>query len=621
MVQAEQPFGDWPSDWSAAQAAAASRDFAELRAGHGGLYWIEFRPEEARCALWFWREGTAECITPAGFSVRSRVYEYGGGAFCLLPPGVAFVNEADQQIWLQRGAAAPQRLTDEASRRYGDLQFDPLGQAILAIEESHGEDRVEHRLVAIELQTGARQVLAEGDDFYAAPALSPDGQSLAWVQWSRPAQPWTHSRLYLARRSGDGWQAPCCLAGADRIESIQQPRFSPEGQLSWLSDRAGWWQPWREDGLGGTELQCAAPYDHAPAPWQLGTFSYLPLGGHGLLLSRQVDGFGQLLAVDRAGQAQRLAGDFSRCRQLDADTRHFYCIAGAPDRLPAILAIERQGGALRILAGGERPFPADELSSPEPLAFATGQGETAHAFFYPPRNRRVRGPAGRLPPLVVFVHGGPTSACYPVFDPRIQFWTQRGFAVADLNYRGSTGFGRAYRQRLHEQWGRLDVEDACALVETLATAGRVAPGQAFIRGSSAGGYTALAALVGSTRFRAGASLYGVSDPAALRRGTHKFEADYLDWLIGDPQQVPERYAERSPLQQAGRIASPVIFFQGGLDAVVLPQQTEAMVAALRERGIAVEYRRYPGERHGFREAGNLADALACEWCFYLRWLA
>ncbi|MBV2133746.1 prolyl oligopeptidase family serine peptidase [Pseudomonas sp. MAP12] len=375
------------------------------------------------------------------------------------------------------------------------------------------------------------------------------------------------------------------------------------------TDSEGWSEPWP-----------MASADHAPAPWQLGTVSYLPLAGDGLLLSRLQDGWGLLVERDGGGRERRLAPAFSRFRQLAADAAFFYCIAGAPDRLPAVLAIARDSGAVRILAGGEQPLAAAELSCPAPLGFASGAGERAHAFFYPPRNAACGVPAGEKPPLVLFLHGGPTSACYPVFDPRIQFWTQRGFAVADLNYRGSSGFGRAFRLRLAGEWGRIEVEDAVALVGHLGAQGLIDPARAFIRGASAGGYTALCALAFHDVFRGGASLYGVSDPLALRRATHKFEGDYLDWLIGDPERDGERYAARTPLLHAGRIAAPLIFFQGGLDAVVVPQQTEAMVAALRARGVAVAYRHYAEERHGFRQAANLADALEREWQFYRRLL-
>lgn len=627
-----RPYGFWPSAWSAAAAAAASRDFAELRAGADGLFWLAYEPADARCTLWQWRGGAATCLTPAGFSLRSRVYEYGGGAFCLAGQDVAFVNEADQQIYLQdlgepesSVPAQPLALTRRADCRYGDLQYDRRADAIVALEEARGGEGVVHRLVSIARGDGARRVIAAGADFYASPALSPDGERLAWIEWSRPEQPWTATRLCLSQRLPDGrWSAGRCLAGEAGGEALQQPRFAADGRLYCLSDRHGGWQPWYEAQgrlvphvlAGGG----AAQFDCAPAPWQLGTTSYLPLDGGGLLLTHMLDGFGYLFEHGPAGSPRQLAVDYSRCRQLAVNDRFVFCIAGSPERTPAVLAIERASGAVRILAGGAAPLAPEQLSRPQPLRFATGEGETAHAFFYPPRNAECHGRPDALPPLVVFAHGGPTSACYPVFDPRIQFWTQRGFAVADVNYRGSSGFGRAYRQRLRGQWGVVDVQDVCQAARALAAQGLIDPARVFVRGSSAGGFTALCALAASELFRGGASLYGVSDPLALRRGTHKFEGEYLDWLIGDPQQVPQRFRERAPLHNAERIDTPVIFFQGGQDAVVLPEQTEAMVAALRRRGVAVEYQCYRQERHGFREACNLADALEREWRFYQRLL-
>ncbi|MCY1352778.1 Prolyl oligopeptidase family protein [compost metagenome] len=611
--------------WSAEQAAAASRDFAELRVGPGGLYWLEFDPQSARSTLYRWQDGQPQRLTP--HSVRSRVYEYGGGAFCPTDEGVAFVDEADQQVHF---AGDPPPIVD-SGRRYGDLHHAAAWRAVLAVEESHEADGVRHRSVRLD-RDGHRAVLVEGADFYAAPVLSPDGDCLAWTEWDRPQQPWTATRLCVRLASGE----VRCLAGEGGDESLQQPRFAADGRLYCLSDRAGWWQPYALAPGPSARVGCAArtdpaaapsvpggtpclspvnaahsaPYDHAAAPWQLGACSYLPLEHGGLLLTRFEQGFGVLVECDRDGLERRLAPSFSRFRSLAADARHFYCIAAAPERLPAVLAIRRADGEVSVLAGGERPLPEERLARPEPLRFASGQGETAHGFFYRPLG------GGEKPPLVVFLHGGPTSACYPVFDPRIQFWSHRGFAVLDLNYRGSSGYGRAYRQRLKGAWGVVEVEDIRAAVAHLAGQGWIDPARVFVRGASAGGYSALCALMSGAELRGGASLYGVSDPLALRRATHKFEADYLDWLIGDPLRDAARYRERTPLFHAGRIAAPTIFFQGGLDAVVVPAQTESMVAALRARGVPVEYHCYPDERHGFRQAAHLADALEREYAFY-----
>ncbi|AJO81064.1 S9 family peptidase [Pseudomonas sp. MRSN 12121] len=588
--------------FSAARAVAAGIDFAELRLGAHGLFWNEYRPEDGACRIWHWRDGQAHCLTPPGFSVRSRVYEYGGGAFCLSDDGLLFVNEADQQLYRQSlQGEAPVALT-AGECRYGDVQF-AAGQ-VLAVEEQHDQ----HRLVSIDTDNGKRQLLAEGADFYAAPTLSPDGQRLAWIEWDRPHQPWTATRLMVADRLANGrWDDPRCLAGDDAQESLQQPRFDATGRLYCLTDRAGFWQPWGETRNGLQALPCAAA-DHAPAPWQLGACTWLPLGGDNWFGTWTEAGFGHLgLRVD--GTQQDFSGSYSRFRNLALDERFIYCIAASPVSPSAVLAIDRQSQQVTLLAGGVAPLPPEQISRPRTLRYPSGQGE-AHGFFYP-----AMGDAER-PPLVVFIHGGPTSACYPILDPRIQYWAQRGFAVADLNYRGSSGYGREYRQALHLRWGEVDVEDACAVVAHLAGQGLVDGERAFIRGGSAGGYTTLCALAFADVFRAGASLYGVSDPLALGRATHKFEGDYLDWLIGDPEQEAARYRARTPLLHAGNIRVPVIFFQGELDAVVVPQQTRDMLEALQDKGIAAQAHYYPDERHGFRKAANQAHALEQEWRFY-----
>ncbi|WP_426156599.1 S9 family peptidase [Pseudomonas sp. TSRC2-2] len=580
--------------FSAAQAVAAGTDFAELQLGAHGLFWNEYRPEDAACRIWHWRDGVAKRLTPDGYSVRSRVYEYGGGAFCLTPDGVVFVNEADQQLYRQALNGEPVALTS-TDCRYGDLQF--AAGRVLAVEEQQDQ----HRLVAIDPADGTRQVLAEGADFYASPTLSPDGQRLAWIEWSRPHQPWTSTRLMLAE--GD-FSAPRCIAGEQMEESIQQPRFGTDGRLYCLTDRGGYWQPWVETSDGLQALACAEA-DHAPAPWQLGGCTWLPVGDQ-YLASWSEGGFGRL-----ALGSEDFSGDYSRFRHLAMDQQFIYCIAASPVSPSAVIAIDRVSHAVKVLAGGVAPLPAEHISRPQTLCYPSGSGE-AHGFFYPAMNGEAK------PPLLVFIHGGPTSACYPMLDPRIQYWTQRGFAVADLNYRGSSGYGREYRQALHLRWGEVDVEDACAVVDYLAGREMIDGDRAFIRGGSAGGYTTLCALAFRQVFRAGASLYGVSDPVALARATHKFEGDYLDWLIGDPDLDAERYAARTPLLHADNIRVPVIFFQGELDAVVVPQQTRAMVAALEHNGIPVEAHYYPDERHGFRRAANQAHALEQEWMFYRR---
>ncbi|WP_371367277.1 prolyl oligopeptidase family serine peptidase [Pseudomonas sp. QL9] len=600
------PYGDWPSRWSAERAVAAGRDFAELHAAHGGLLWVEFDPASARSRLYFWRDGERSELTSADGSVRSRVYEYGGGACCSTGDGVAWVEEGDQQVRWMRFGAAPRVLTARPHCRYGDLHYVAAWNALLAVEESHEDARVLHRLVRLDAD-GTRLALAEGADFYASPVASPDATCISWVEWDRPHQPWTRTRLCLLQGGRRR-----CVAGEGADEAIQQPRFDGLGRLRWLSDRSGWWRP-EGEGIAAEGFACA---DHAPAPWQLGGRTYLPLAEGEWLLSRFEDGRGVLALRQGNGRESRLASGFARFRALAADAQRFYCVAAGEDRLPALLAIERCNGRVQVLGGGEQPLENAELSRPKAFTYPVAGSDRGHGFFYPPRNAQCRGEAGRRPPLVVFLHGGPTSACYPVFDPRIQFWTQRGFAVADLNHRGSANFGRAYRDKLRGQWGRVEVQDIWAAVAHLAATGQIDRQRVFVRGASAGGYSALCALAFVGGFRAGASLYGVSDPLALGRVTHKFEADYLNWLIGDPIRDARIYQARTPLLHAARIEAPVIFFQGDLDAVVVPEQTEAMVRTLRRRGLPVECHRYADERHGFRQPANLAHALDAEWRFY-----
>ncbi|MBC3365734.1 S9 family peptidase [Pseudomonas sp. SWRI154] len=587
--------------FSAAQAVAAGVDFAELQLGHQGLFWNEYRPEDGACRIWQWQDAKARCLTPDGFSARSRVYEYGGGSFCLSDDGVLFVNEADQQVYHQALAGGPPLALTRGDCRYGDLRF-AAGQ-VLAVEEQANQ----HRLVSIGLGDHQRRVLAAGADFYAAPTQSPDGLRLAWIEWSRPHQPWTVTRLMLAERNATGWEKPRCVAGDKDEESIQQPRFDASSRLYCLTDRGGYWQPWVER-AGVLEPLSAVDADHGPAPWQLGGCTWLPVDETTYLASWTEAGFGRL-GLRSGSVLEDLTGSYSRFRSLALDEQFVYAVAASPVSPSAIIVIERQSREAVVLAGGIAPLPTEQISRPQTLRYPSASSE-AHGFFYPAMN------AEEQPPLVVFIHGGPTSACYPMFDPRIQYWTQRGFAVADLNYRGSSGYGRAYRQALHLDWGVADVEDACAVVAYLNEQGRIDGRCAFIRGGSAGGYTTLCALAFRDVFRAGASLYGVSDPIALAHATHKFEGDYLDWLIGDPQQDVERYRARTPLLHAGSIRAPVIFFQGELDAVVVPQQTRDMVKALEDNGVAVEAHYYADERHGFRKAANQAHALEQEWLFY-----
>lgn len=610
---------------SAAQAVAAASDYADLVCDEQRLLWIEFHPEDGRSLIHEWTEAGQRCLTPLGYSARSRVYEYGGGALCLASGFLCFVNEDDQQIYVQGlqdlGCRA---LTQRGDCRYGALLNDAMRARLIALEECHTARAVEHRLVAISY-TGEREVITEGADFYNSPCLSPDCLHLAWIEWDRPHLPWTQTRLMSAVLNERGQvvskkSISSVQSQASQPEAFQQPQFDSSGDLLCLTDRSGYWLPWRVRDDGGLESVPSQPADHAPAPWQLNPRHILALPDDSLALSWMEGGYGHLaLRHTIGGEEQRLAHGYQRFRSLASNGRWLYCVAGSALCSAAILRIDLLTHALQIIRAVPATLPAEEVSQPQRLLYRSGRGETAHGYFYPSSNRNQASPAP--PPLLIFTHGGPTSATYAVLDNRIQYWTQRGFAVADLNYRGSVGFGRAYRHRLRGQWGVVDVEDVLAAVDHLVDAGRVDAGNIFIRGSSAGGYTTLCSLVAAgDRFRAAASLYGVSDPLRLRINTHKFEADYIDWLIGDPADVPERYVQRSPLERAAEISTPVIFFQGLQDGVVLPEQTERMVKALKEQGVPVKCLTFAEERHGFRAPGTLASVLEEELAFYQCWM-
>ena len=626
MAEQQAPVaGFWPSAWSAEQAAAAGREINELKVSAQGVFWSETDPQTAQTLLYRYQHNTqaTQVFTPAGFSVRSRVYEYGGASFNLLPQGVVFTNEADQQIYLQAWQGAPLQLTNNSQCRYADMQFDAHSNSIIAIEESHHSDRVEHRLVKISLDNSATAaqppltIISTGSDFYAAPRLSPNGQRLAWIEWQRPDQPWTQTQLLCAQRNPDqSWSTPICMAGAAGEASLQQPLFDQDNRLVVLNDQEGYWQPWREDQTGDLAKLKGIEADYTGAPWQLGGCNYLPLEDDTYLISWLEHGTGKLALYDFSQQreVQPLASDYSRLRNLAVDDDFIYCLAGHHAQGSAVLAIDRRTDQVQVLAQLSIGLAAQEISHPQSLYFPSTDHHPVHSFFYPPCNSAHSLKDHERPPLVVFLHGGPTSACYPVFDARIQFWTQRGFAVADLNYRGSTGFGRAYRQLLHQQWGIAEVEDVCALVRYLIAQDQVNPQQMCVRGASAGGYTALLAIAASPDFAAAASLYGVSDPEALRKVTHKFEGDYLDWLLGSS----EHFAARAPVALVAQINTPVIFFQGGRDVVVVPEQTADMVSALQQQGVTVDCHIYPEEGHGFRQAQHLAEVLALELAFYQR---
>ena len=617
-------FGEWPSPVGTGTITAGSVRLDSVAVDGKRVCWLEGRPSEGGRYVLVCREENGEVrdLTPSPFSVRTRVHEYGGGSFLVHAGRTWFSNDADQCLYVQDGGEAPVALTAEGPHRYADLALDARRARLVGVRESHPADgsEPENSLVAVPLAGGEASVLHRGHDFYSSPSLSPDGEWLAWMTWDHPNMPWDESMVWRARISADGSLGPVTrVAGGDGV-SVYQPGWSPDGELHFVCDRNGWWNLYRwRDGSVEPVHETRAEFAHPQ--WQLGTATWSFDRAGNIVCTCREAGRWRLLRIDPAGSVERpsCCAHLESIEDLAVQGDTCVLLGGAPDMPASVVAVDLARDRAAIL---RQSFPvaldSGHISIPRPMDFPTGEGESAHAFFYPPANADYEAPEGEAPPLIVVSHGGPTGATSTTLDLRIQYWTSRGFAVLDVDYRGSTGYGRAYRDRLAGAWGLADVEDCVNGALHLAAEGRVDRERLAIRGGSAGGFTTLCALVFHDVFRAGASYYGISDLEALARDTHKFESRYLDRLIGPWPEAAERYRERSPLHFAERLSCPVIFFQGLEDKVVPPNQAELMVEALRDRGVPVAYLAFEGEQHGFRRAETIRTTLDTELGFYGR---
>lgn len=615
------PYGSWRSPITADSLLAGSIGLGSVCVSEGVVYWLEGRPAEKGRNVLVCQGANGEGIdvTPAPFNVRTRVHEYGGGAFCVAQQTIYFVNFADQQIYRQPLDGVPEKLTEQPDCRFADLIWDGDRQRLIAVCERHQDGaEPENMLVAISLKDGAVTPLATGHDFYSSPRLSPDGQSLAWLTWDHPHMPWDESQLWLAQFDPQGNLSEIqCVAGEPGGESIHEPQWSPDGGLYFVGDRSDWWNLYRYH-QGKIEAVCPYPAEFAYPHWVFGLKSYTFADAQTILCTFNQEGAWQLGRIDLA-QKQLTPFDlpYTDYSSLCTDGQTLWFIASSPTHPPAIVALDLVSQTPQILkTASELVVPAAYLSVPQAISFPTENGQMAHAWYYPPTNPDFQAPPGTLPPLLVKSHGGPTAAAGNGLSLKIQYWTSRGFAYVDVNYGGSTGYGRAYRQRLNGQWGVVDVADCVNVAKYLAEQGLADPNQLAIAGSSAGGYTTLAALTFHDVFKAGASYYGISDLNALATDTHKFESRYLDGLIGPYPAQKDLYDRRSPINYVEQLTCPVIFFQGLEDKVVPPNQAEMMVNALKQKGIKVEYVPFAEEGHGFRIAANIKTALEAELAFY-----
>jgi dipeptidyl aminopeptidase/acylaminoacyl peptidase len=614
------PYGTWHSCITAERVAAGVRPVGTPRIVGQRALWTQGLPEEGgrNAVVELAPDGTRRIRTPAPFNVRTRVHEYGGGAWTAADDTLWFSNFADNLVYEQHGDAAPVAITSDSAQRHADFALDARRRRLIAVREHHGGgSEAANSLVALSLDGGESTTLAEGSDFYAAPRVSPEGRRLAWLSWRHPLMPWEGTELWLAAIADDGTLTHArCVAGGP-AESLCQPVWSPDGKLYVVSDRSGFWNLYRLE-VNGLVAVCPMEAEFGLPMWVFAQSSYGFSGPGEIIASYRENARSRLLRIDVAsGRATPLPTIYDDITELRVGDGFALLDAGSPTTPQAIVRLSVADGTTTVLASSADDLPeATLLSEPRAIRYPSASGRTAHAFHYAPRNAGFQAPAGERPPLIVISHGGPTSMATSTLKLGIQFWTSRGFAVLDVNYGGSTGFGRAYRQLLSGQWGIVDVEDCIAGARFLAGEGLVDPDRLAIRGGSAGGFTTLAALAFHDVFKAGASYYGVADLRALDADTHKFESRYTTDLLAPLPQREALYARRSPIHHAHRMSCPVIFFQGLDDKVVPPAQSEDMVAAMRARGIAVAYVPFAGEGHGFRRKESLQRALEAELSFY-----
>ena len=617
------PYGSWKSPITSELIVTKSVRLQQIVVDGVDIYWDESRPAEQGRSVVVRRDaqGHIADVTPEPFNVRTTAHEYGGGAFTVAAGTLYFANYTDQRLYAQAPGEVPRPLTPEANARYADAIVDATRSRLICVREDHsiaGQEALA-TLVAIPLADGKPQVLVQGSDFYSSPRLSPDGSRLAWLSWNHPNMPWDESELWVGELAADGGiRSVQRIAGGDG-ESVFQPAWSPDGVLHFVADRTGWWNlyRWRN---GQREPLCAMEAEFGLPQWVFGMSTYCFVSSTEILCTYARAGIWQIGLLDTATlQLRAIDTPYTMITNPLIASGKALCKAGAPCLPSAIVSLDLTTGESAIVRRSDATeIDPAYISEPQAVEFPTEYGRTAHAFFYPPHNPDFKAPAGERPPLLVISHGGPTGAATATLNLSIQYWTSRGIAVLDVNYGGSTGYGRAYRERLKNQWGIVDVDDCVNGARYLVAQGKADGDRLAIRGGSAGGYTTLCALTFRDTFKAGASYYGVSDAEILAIETHKFESRYLDGLIGPYPERRDLYIERSPIHFIDRLSCALILFQGLEDRIVPPNQAEMMYAAVKNKGLPVAYIPFAGEQHGFRRAENIKRALEAELTFYSR---
>ena len=623
MPQTPKAYGSWPSPISAELITRAAPGLNFVQSHGDALYWVESRPWDAgRCVIMQRNDrGETTDLLPSHFSHHSGVHEYGGMAYTIYDGHLYFVNAADQRIYRQPidNPSTPIAITPKGPWRFADLIIDAQHQRLIAVCEEHQErQEPENYLAAIALSDEETSIkkLQSGADFYAYPRLSPDQKRLCWIQWSHPNMPWDRSELWLANLSQTGITEKTLVAGSNGDEAIFQPHWSPDNHLYFVSDRTNWWNIYRLDGSEATPV-LTMHAEFATPLWQFGMTTYDFIDANTIACLWTDKGLWHSGFIDIATtQLRPITSPYSSMHALACHQGSLCAIAGATALPNQVISIDQQAVVTSIYAPATLDVDATNLAQPTSIFFPSGNDQRVHAFYYAPSNACFCGEANELPPVIVMCHGGPTGATDSGLNLKLQYWTSRGFAVVDINYRGSTGFGRTYRQALRGAWGIADVEDTQHAIHYLAELKKIDKQRCLIRGGSAGGYTVLSALTFTDTFKAGASLYGIGDLETLATDTHKFECRYLDSLIGPYPQRKDIYIARSPIHHAQGLNCPVIFLQGLEDKVVPPNQAEMMVELLKSKGIKVAHVTFVDEGHGFRKAKNIIRAMEAELAFY-----
>ncbi|MGD1805665.1 prolyl oligopeptidase family serine peptidase [Dapis sp. BLCC M126] len=621
------PLGSWKSPITTDLIVAGTIGLSSIIIDGNDVYWIEGRPSEGgrNVIVRYTSDGQTTDITPLPFNVRTRVHEYGGGAFLVADGTIYFSNFADQRLYRQTPGTEPQPLTPEANQRYTDGVIDKKRDRLICIQEDHTDGgEPANRIVSINLKNGEDiQILAEGYDFYASPRLSNDGSQLCWISWNHPNMPWDGTELWVGRINTDGLLDESKFVAGGKAESIFQPQWSPDGMLCFVSDRSKWWNLYQVPGVTETaNVDPLYPLDaeFGMPQWVFGMSTYAFTAANKILCTFAQNGIWNLATLNTTKKhLQEIEIPYTSISYLTAKGSQVCFLGSSPTEPSSIIQINLSTGDINILKRStDLKIDSGYLSIPEAIEFPTENGKTAYGLFYPPTNKDYTAPVGEKPPLLVKSHGGPTAATSSSLSLKIQYWTSRGFALFDVNYGGSTGYGREYQQRLKNNWGIVDVDDCVNGAQYLAKQGLVDGNRMAISGGSAGGYTTLCALTFKDVFKAGASYYGVSDLEALATDTHKFESRYLDGLIGLYPEKKEIYQQRSPINCTEGLSCPVIFFQGLEDKIVPPNQAEKMVEVLKQKGLPVAYVPFREEQHGFRRSENIKRALDGEFYFYSR---